>query len=133
MVLAWENLQEVSVMLVVVVVLPHWRLFTHCFSTSSLTPHPSVSYRRVFTPILYFQSSSSQSDSRHFHFNLPGFFCRSLTASATVLRGRSLPTGAFYFALLPHILACFCDSDGGRKTPSKILLCACPDKVVPSG
>ena len=36
MVLAWENLQEVFVMLVVVVVLPHWRFFIHCFSTSSL-------------------------------------------------------------------------------------------------
>ena len=30
--------------------------------------HPSASYRRVFTPILYFQPSSSQSDLRHFHF-----------------------------------------------------------------
>ena len=30
--------------------------------------HPSVDYRRVFTPILYFQPSSSQSDLRHFHF-----------------------------------------------------------------
>ena len=37
MVLAWENLQEVFVMLVVVVVSPHWRFFIHCFSTSSLT------------------------------------------------------------------------------------------------
>ena len=32
-------------------------------------PHPSVDYRRVFTPILYFQPSPSQSDSRHFHFS----------------------------------------------------------------
>ena len=36
MVLAWENLQEVFVMLIVAVVfLPHWRFFINCFSTSS--------------------------------------------------------------------------------------------------
>ena len=34
----------------------------------NVIPHPSVNYRRVFTPILYFQLSPSQSDSRHFHF-----------------------------------------------------------------
>ena len=33
-------------------------------------PHSSVHYRWVFTPILYFQPSPSQSDSRHFIFNL---------------------------------------------------------------
>ena len=43
-------------------------LFNICFSASSL--HPSVDYRRVFIPILYFQPSSSQGDSRHFHFQL---------------------------------------------------------------
>ena len=36
MVLAWDKLQEVFVMLVVVVVLPHWRFFVHCFLTLSL-------------------------------------------------------------------------------------------------
>ena len=30
--------------------------------------HPSVDYRRVFAPLLYFQSSSLQGNSRHFHF-----------------------------------------------------------------
>ena len=40
-------------------------------------------------------------------FNLSGIFCHSLTASATVLSGRFLPTGVFYLALLPHILARF--------------------------
>ena len=49
-------------------------------------PHPSVSYRQVFTPISYFQSSSSLSDSRHIHFNLSGPLCYSFTASATDLR-----------------------------------------------
>ena len=33
-----------------------------------IIPHPSVDYRRVFTPILYFQPSPSQSDSQYFHF-----------------------------------------------------------------
>ena len=37
MVLAWKNLQEVFVILVIVVVLYHWRFFIHCFSTSSFT------------------------------------------------------------------------------------------------
>ena len=37
MVLAWQNLREFFVMLVVVAVLPHWRFFLHCFSMSSLT------------------------------------------------------------------------------------------------
>ena len=44
-----------------VVVVLHSLLF-------NVIPHPSVDYRRVFTPILYFQPSPLQSDSRHFHF-----------------------------------------------------------------
>ena len=72
MALAWENLQEVFC-----------DVGCCCCFTSledfhsllfDVIPHPSVSYRRVFTPILYFQPSSSQSDSRHFHFN---FLCFS--------------------------------------------------------
>ena len=59
-------------------------------------PRPSVSYRQVFTPISYFQSSSSQSDSRHIHFNLSGPLCYSFTASATDLRD-------LYLTLLPDI------------------------------
>ena len=84
--------------------------------------HPSASYRRVFTPILYFQPSSSQSDSWHFPFN-----------STTVLSGRFLPTGVIYLALLPHIFARFCDWDAGRTTQFRILLSTCPHRVVPSG
>ena len=99
MVLAWENFQEVFVMLVVVVVfLPHWRFFISLLF--DIIPHPSVDYRRVFTPILYFQPSPSQSDSRHFHFQP---FRYLLTASATVLSGHFLPTGVFYLTLLPDI------------------------------
>ena len=57
--------------------------------------HPEP-FRWVFTSILYFQSRSSQSDSRNFHlFNLS-----VLAASATALRGHFLPTGVFYLTLL---------------------------------
>ena len=42
---------------------------------------------------------------------------------------------AFFFTLhsFPIFLARFCDSDAGTNTPSRIFLCACPHRVVPSG
>ena len=40
-------------------------------------------------------------------FTFARIFRHSFTASATVLSGRFLPTGGFYLALLPHILARF--------------------------
>ena len=101
-------------LLVVVVVFPNWRFFISLLFDVIL--HLSVSYRRVFIPILYFQPSSSQSDSRHFHFNFSGLFF--FTASATVLSGLDLPQA--FFTL--HSFAC--DSDGGRNTPSRIFLSA---------
>ena len=67
----------------------------HCFSTSSLTLPWAIA---GFTPILYFQPSSLQSDSRHFHFNFSGLFI--FTTSATVLSEHFLPTGVF----LPYTL-----------------------------
>ena len=60
----------------------------------------------------------------------------SVTVLPQVLRFRAgvfYRTGVFYLALLPHILVRFCDSDVGRSTPSRILLCAYPLRVVPSG
>ena len=54
-------------------------------------------YRRIFTPILYFQLSPSQSNWEQLHFQL---FRYLLTASATAMRGHFLPTGGFYFALI---------------------------------
>ena len=69
MVLAWENLWRF---------LWCWSSFLCCYSSFAnvihshflfdIIPHPSVDYRQVFRPILYFQPSPSQSDSRHFHF-----------------------------------------------------------------
>ena len=47
-------------------------------------------------PILYFQSSPSQSDSRHFHL----FNHSVLAAGTTALSGHFLPTGVFYLTLL---------------------------------
>ena len=83
-----------------------WSSFCRCSSfvdvlhshlLFDIIPHPSVDYRRVFTPISYFQPSPSPSDSRHFH-SQP--FRYLLTARATVLSGHFLPTGAFYLTLL---------------------------------
>ena len=92
---------------VVVVFLPHWRFFISLLF--DIIPHPSVDYRRVFTPILYFQPSPSQSDSRHFHFQP---FRYLLTASATVLSGHFLLTGVFYLMLLPDIFGTTCFYQG---------------------
>ena len=95
-VLAWENLLEVFVMLVIIFIL--LLLFISRFSsfTFSFQHHPSP-FRRLSPgfqthPILYFQPNPSQSDSRHFHFQP---FRYLLTASATVLSGHFLPTGIF--------------------------------------
>ena len=80
--------------------------------TFAFRHHPSpfsVDYRRVFTPILYFQLSPSQSDLRHFHFQP---FRYLLTASATVLSGHFLPTGVFYLTLLPNIFGTTCFYQG---------------------
>ena len=102
---AWGNLQEVFVMLVVVrfcfvmlLVVLHSLLF-------DVIPHPSVSYCRVLTSILYFQSSSLQSDFRHFHFNFSGPFFHSFTVSTLVLSGHFFT----YRCFLPYAPSpCLC-------------------------
>ena len=101
MILAWENIRRF---------LWCWSSFCCCYSSFvdvlhshflfNIIPHPSVDYRQVFRPILYFQPSPSQSDLRHFHFQP---FRYLLTASATVLSGHFLPTGVFYLTLLPRL------------------------------
>ena len=69
MVLAWENPRRF---------LWCWSSFCCCSSfvvflywhfLFDIIPHPSVNYRQGFRPILYFQPSPSQSDSRRFHFS----------------------------------------------------------------
>ena len=96
--------EEIFVMLVVVVLHFIFDLHFICRFPSftihllfDIILHPSVDYRRVFTSMLYFQLSPSQSDLRHFHFQ-PFYYL--LTASATVLSGRFLPTGLFHLKLL---------------------------------
>ena len=111
MVLAWENLRRFMWC---------WSSFCCCCYSSfvdvfhshflfDIIPHPSVDYRQVFRPILYFQPSPSQSDLRHFHFQP---FRYLLTASATVLSGHFLPTGVFYLTLLPDIFGTTCFYQG---------------------
>ena len=87
----------------------------HSHLLFDITPHPSVDYRRVFTPILYFQPSPSQSDLRHFHFQP---FRYLSTANATVLSGHFLPTGVFYLTLLTNILPAFIKASLGAGSSS---------------
>ena len=81
---------------VVVVVFTSLELFHSLLF--DVIPHPSVSYRRVFTSILYFQVNSSQSDLRHLYVNFSERFI--FNASGTVLSRRFSPTGIFYPTLL---------------------------------
>ena len=124
MVLAWENLQEVFVMLVVVVFLPHWRFLRF---RATFPSHQTLPW------LLRSMKASTSSEVYTGYFCLLYFFHHSFTVRATVLSGRFLPRYVSYLALLPHILTHFCDSDAGRNTPSRILLCDCPHRVVPSG
>ena len=68
-------------------------VFLHSHLLFDIILHSFEDYCRVFTPILYYQPSPLQSDLRHFHFQP---FRDLLTASATVLSGRFLPTGVSY-------------------------------------
>ena len=107
---AWENLRWgfcvvvifsfVDVLHFIVVLLIAFR--HHSSSFRGLSPG-------FLHPILYFQPSPSQSDSRHFHFQP---FRYLLTASATVLSGHFLPTGVFYLTLLPDIFGTTCFYQG---------------------
>ena len=53
----------------------------------------------------------------HFYRECYGFECAFFTH------------GRFFYPTLLY----FCDSDAGRNTPFRILLCACPHRVVPFG
>ena len=117
MVLSWENLCDVSCHFTFVSSFCCCSSFVnvlHSHFLFDIILHPSVDYHQVFTPILYFRPSPSQSDLWHFHFQL---FRYLLTASATVLSGHFLPTGVFYLMLLPDIFGttCFCQGFPGNR------------------
>ena len=82
--------------------------FIHCFLTSSLI----VKYRQVFQHILYFQPSSSQSNSWHFHFNLSGYSFCSFTGSVMVLSRLFVPAGVFYLTLFANVFGTTCFYQG---------------------
>ena len=127
MVLAWKNLQEVFLMLVVVVVLPHWRFLRFratfpCHRHSTLASQAPEGLHQLWA-LPWLLSVT---------LLLPGFFVTFVPPALRFWVGVFYTHRRFfYLALPPHILARFCDSDVGRKTPSRILLCACPHRVVP--
>ena len=96
-----------------------WSSFYYCYSSFvdmfhshflfCIISHPSVEYRQVFRPILYFQPSPWQSDLLHFHFQP---FHYLLKASAMVLSGHFLPTSVFYLTLFPDIFGTICFYQG---------------------
>ena len=104
MVLAWENLWRFLWCWSSFCCCSSFVIFLHSHFLFDIIPHPSVVYRQVFRPILYFQSSLSQSDSQHFHFSP---FSYLFSTSATVLSGHFLPTSFFYLMLLPNIFGTF--------------------------
>ena len=103
---AWENLRGgfcdvvSSFYFCIFILLLYLDFICRCSSFTFAFRHHPLPFRGlspVFTLILYFQPSPSQGDLRYFHFQL---FRDLLTASATVLSGRFLPTGFFYLTLL---------------------------------
>ena len=74
------------------VVVLHFVNVLHSHFLFDIISHPFVDYRRIFTPILYFQNSPLQIDLQLFHFQP---FRYLLTASAAVLSGQFLPTDVF--------------------------------------
>ena len=74
------------------VVVLHFVNVLHSHFLFDIICHPFVDYRRIFTPILYFQNSPLQIHLQRFHFQP---FRYLLTASAAVLSGQFLPTDVF--------------------------------------
>ena len=132
MVLAWENLQEVFVMLVVVVV-----FLTGGFYISGLLFLATGTPPWLLRPVK--ASTSAQlypGYFRLFYFcqAFPSQFYRERYGSewGIFTRRRFLP-----YAPSATFLARFCDhpccdSDAGRNTPSRIFLWPCHHQVVPS-
>ena len=71
-------------------------------------PHPSVDYRGVFTTILYFQPSPSQSDSRQFHFQpFQELLFTVLKRALRFCEGIFYPQAFFTFRSFTDILPAF--------------------------
>ena len=126
---AWENLQEVFVTLVVVIVV----YLTGGFYVSGLLFLASVTPPWLLRPAK--DSTSSELYPAYFRllYFLPGFFVTFLPRLLRFWVGIFYPQALFAFCSFPTFLARFCDSDMGRNTPSRILLCAFPHIVVLSG
>ena len=130
MVLAWENLHEDFVMLIVlvVVVLAHWRFFIFI----AFWRHP-LPFRELSLGFYTHFMLSAKLIVEWFATLSFQFFWGFPSQLYSECYGRFLTTSVFYFAFLHHLLARFCNSDAGRNTPSRILVCVYPHKVVLSG
>ena len=64
---------------------------------------------------------------------LPDFSVTVLLRALRCWMGIFYPQAFFTLRSFIDIFDTFCDSDAGRNTPSRILLCACTHGVVPSG
>ena len=124
MVIAWENLKRF---------LWCW-LFLYFYLTKGFT---LIAFRRHLSP--FFLHPFYTFSSAHCRVICDTFFLTFLCFSVTILpqalrfwAGVFLPMRVFYLELFSHILERFCNSDAGGNSPSRILLCAYPHRVVPS-
>ena len=93
-------------------------------------PHSSVRYCRIFTPILYFQFSSSQSDLQHFHLTFLGFFVLVLPQVLRLWASVFHPQGFLTLHSFPtfwHILWVRC----GQEHPMQDLPLCLPSQSCP--
>ena len=103
---------------------PHSRFFISLLF--DVTRHPSVDYRQGFyTPFYTFSPAHRRAIRDTFILTFLGFsfLPRVLRFWVSIFYPRA------FFTLHSFV----CHSGEGRNTPSRILLCACPHRVVPSG
>ena len=119
-----ESSRIITFFLSTLPILSFGRFFIYCFSTSSLTlPWAIAGFLHTFYT---FSPAHRRLIRDTFVLTFPGF-----SYLPQVLR---FWASAFY----PQVFftlhsSFFCNSDAGRNTPSRTLLCACPHKVTPSG
>ena len=128
---AWENHHDIFVMFPCCwSCFPQWRFL--CFrAIFSLPPTLHPGFSGPWRP----PPSLSSNLATFVCLTFARLFCHSFTASATVLSRHFLVTGVHLFTLrsFTDIFGTIFDPDAGRNTPSRILLCSCPLRVVPSG